>query len=56
MKIKKCELCGSTFECGGITGCWCSRVHLSRRRRMQLSSMAKDCVCPHCILSNTEED
>ncbi|MCL4421461.1 MAG: cysteine-rich CWC family protein [Candidatus Thermoplasmatota archaeon] len=47
--MKVCAICGAEFTCGGITGCWCSSVFLSKERRDFLSSVSDDCVCPNCL-------
>ncbi|MBI2125942.1 MAG: cysteine-rich CWC family protein [Thaumarchaeota archaeon] len=30
-------------------GCWCSEVKTAQEHRAEISSKARDCVCPHCL-------
>jgi len=48
-KTKKCELCGSDFECKGLLGCWCRSLDTSREQLSKLSKKASDCICPNCL-------
>src|SRR5438094_10191437 len=48
-KTKKCELCGSDFECKGLLGCWCRSVDISREQQSELFEKASDCICPNCL-------
>ncbi|HEV2120451.1 MAG TPA: cysteine-rich CWC family protein [Candidatus Bathyarchaeia archaeon] len=47
-ETKQCELCGSSFACKGLLGCWCRSMKLSREQLTELSGRASDCICPDC--------
>lgn len=46
-----CEICGESFTCEGFLylGCWCSKVKVSKEKRVEISQKATDCVCPKCL-------
>ncbi|MBI2648977.1 MAG: cysteine-rich CWC family protein [Thaumarchaeota archaeon] len=45
----QCGICGSTFECKGLLGCWCTLVEVPPERRREISLIASDCVCTDCL-------
>jgi hypothetical protein len=55
---KRCESCGSTFECRGLWFCWCRSVQLDDRTRAELRQRFTDCLCPQCLerYSHAAED
>jgi hypothetical protein len=48
-KEKRCPKCGSSFDCGGLFGCWCWRVKLDKTARTTLRDNYTDCLCPACL-------
>lgn len=52
MRTVRCGLCGTRFECAGLSlldRCWCSEVKIPEEALEKLSTEASDCVCPACL-------
>ena len=49
MRTIRCEMCGSTFECGGFPSCWCLSVRVERDHLADVARLASDCVCSDCL-------
>ncbi|HZY47032.1 MAG TPA: cysteine-rich CWC family protein [Candidatus Bathyarchaeia archaeon] len=49
LTTKNCEVCGSSFECKALLGCWCRLIKVPRKQLTELSDRASDCVCPSCL-------
>ncbi len=55
MATKECPLCGSAFECGGISlrnPCWCLCAETTKERRQEISRLTDECVCESCLKDN----
>ena len=48
-KEKRCPKCGTSFECGGLFGCWCRDVKLDKAALASLKERYDDCLCPACL-------
>ena len=48
-----CEFCGSDFVCEGGPTCWCVGIQVPRKRRKEIEREAADCVCRHCLTSQS---
>lgn len=55
-RARTCEACGSDFECQiGLKGCWCSEVELTDEARQEMAATYRDCLCPACLKTASEQ-
>jgi hypothetical protein len=45
---KRCQSCGSGFQCG-LSCCWCDAIALDANVRAALQARFSDCLCPRCL-------
>src|SRR2546425_6493777 len=49
LRILSCGLCGRSFECHGLSSCWCRGIKLTRVQLKEITELASDCICPTCL-------
>lgn len=55
MIIKKCPVCGKSFECSHDEHCWCMSVMIDETTRIELEKRFTDCLCKACLEEINED-
>jgi hypothetical protein len=53
---KRCPACGTSFDCGGLFGCWCRKVPLDEAVLRDLRERYRDCLCQACLEAHATRD